>query len=198
VATRQATTLDSNLVMSGEWAPRLTVFRWNASINQWQILSHANFNTPLAAICDSEDLSVAIAKPSSDASDLILAESLARKWFAALSVGKARDLMNSQAQGQTASGYGWANASQYIPGNIRDFQMSDVVATRNGNYLVVSASIRLNQAYQEGTTLLTETPKPRLLTYMKTANSGWQLIASATFAPPKKLPAGTSCVKPTI
>ena len=47
---------DAALVMSKDKAPRLTVFHWNDSDKSWKILSHANFNTPLAAVCDNEPL----------------------------------------------------------------------------------------------------------------------------------------------
>ncbi len=45
---------DAALLMSKSKAPRLTVFHWNTSDNRWKILSHANFNTPVASICDKK------------------------------------------------------------------------------------------------------------------------------------------------
>jgi hypothetical protein len=42
--------------MSKDKAPRLTVFHWHEPDSGWKLLSHANFNTPVSAICDKDPL----------------------------------------------------------------------------------------------------------------------------------------------
>lgn len=197
VRVRGATLPESNLVMSDAWAPRLTVFNWNPSISQWQVLSHANFNTPIAAICDSKPLFHSKPEPVVNQADYSLAKDLIENWFKSISIGKGMRVMNRQAQGQTSSGLGWTTAKEYKPGKISSFEISDLIATRNNNLLVASANIRLHQAAYASTLSLSEAPFPRLLTFMKQPGSDWQLIASATFAEPKMLPAGAKCIQQT-
>ena len=94
---------DAALVMGKDKAPRLTVFHWNASQKIWKILSHANFNTPVAAVCDKDPLVDNGLESPADPEDQALGVSLAEKWFDLLEQGDGSPIMNAQVQGQTVT-----------------------------------------------------------------------------------------------
>ena len=197
VALTGATEPAQNLVMSDAWAPRLTVFKWNAKIKQWQVLSHANFNTPIAAICDSQPSIGIAAMPASDQGDDALARDLIKRLYAEVSIGKGQQLMHAQVQGQSASGRGWTTTAQFIPSKIVSVHPSDIKATRSGDYLVVSLNMQTEQSMYEGSIPMSGISRPRLLTYMRQPQLDWRLIAIAIFATPKDLPQGVQCIKPS-
>ena len=53
-----ATAPDAGLVMGGEKAPRIVVFRWDDEQSHWVAVSYANFNTGIAAICEQKPIRV--------------------------------------------------------------------------------------------------------------------------------------------
>lgn len=192
---RTAQTLpDAALMLSKEKAPRLTVFHWDSAESSWKVLSHANFNTPIAAICDKDPLVDNGLESSASPEDQKLGVSLAEKWFTLLEQGDGSPILNTQVQGQTASGLGYTTSSEYKPAKLSKVQLDDFVVTRNGKLIVVSlyakdAQIELEEARQLGTYVT-----PRLLTFYQGNDGSWTLIAAATFNPPEELPQGTACV----
>ena len=185
---------DAALVMSNDKAPRLTVFHWSASDNDWKLLSHANFNTPLAAICDKEPLVDNGLESSASAEDQKLGVSLAEKWFNLLEQGDGSPILNAQVQGQTAGGLGYTTSSEYKAGKLSKIELDDFVVTRTGKLIVVSLYAKAAQTVYQGSQQLGANVTPRLLTFMQGDADNWTLIATATFNPPKELPAGTQCV----
>lgn len=195
VATRGATAPDRAVVLGDAPAPRLTVFRWNAAGGTWQILSHANFNTPLAAICDTTPVNATAVASAATGPERDLGMALARRWFALLEAGDGRPIMHPQLQGQTAGGQGYTTADEYRPGSLSAVRILDPVVTRNGPVMVVSMTVQADRTLFGGTEALGDRATPRLLTFMEADDGRWLLIATATFNPPKDLPAGTACVR---
>jgi hypothetical protein len=185
---------DAALMMSKEKAPRLTVFHWNSVDASWKILSHANFNTPVAAVCDKEPLIDNGLESSVSPDDYKLGVSLIEKWIKLLDEGNSRNMLNPQAQGQNAGGMGYTTMSEYKDPIISKIHFDDVVVTRNGRLIVVSNYAKVDQALFQGSQLLSAEVTPRLLTFLQGDDESWSLIANATFNPPKELPKGTVCV----
>lgn len=70
--------------MSAELQPRLTVFRLDPMLDHWVRLSHANFNFPVAAICDENALLIASEPALVNPDDMVLGESLVEQMLAYL------------------------------------------------------------------------------------------------------------------
>lgn len=185
---------DAALVMGKDKAPRLTVFHWNSVDASWKILSHANFNTPVAAVCDKEPLIDNGLESSVSPDDYRLGVSLIEKWITLLDEGNSRNMLNPQAQGQNAGGMGYTTMSEYKDPIISKIHFDDVVVSRNGRLIVVSYYAKVDQALFQGSQLLSAEVTPRLLTFLQGDDESWSLIANATFNPPKELPKGTVCV----
>jgi hypothetical protein len=185
---------DAALVMSKEKAPRLTVFHWNSVDASWKILSHANFNTPVAAVCDKEPLIDKGLESSVSLDDYKLGVSLIEKWITLLDEGNSRIMLNPQAQEQNAGGMGYTTMSEYKDPIVSKIHFDDVVVSRNGRLIVVSYYAKVDQALFQGSQVLSAEMTPRLLTFLQGDDESWSLIATATFNPPKELPQGTACV----
>lgn len=195
---------DAALVMSKDKAPRLTVFHWSASDSRWKVLSHANFNTPVAAICDRNPLIDNGLESSASAEDQKLGISLIEKYYSLLEKADSRTMVNPQAQGQGATGVGYTTLAEYKEPKLSKVQLDDFVVTRNKDLIVVSLYARsIYRITQESGVIsnvttpslpLTEEVKPRLFTFLQSEAEGWRLIATAVFNPPKALPQGTVCV----
>jgi hypothetical protein len=185
---------DAALVMGKDKAPRLTVFHWNSVDASWKILSHANFNTPVAAVCDKEPLIDNGLESSVSPDDYRLGVSLIEKWTTLLDEGNSRNMLNPQAQGQNAGGMGYTTMSEYKDPIISKIHFDDVVVSRNGRLIVVSYYAKVDQALFQGSQLLSAEVTPRLLTFLQGDDESWSLIANATFNTPKELPQGTVCV----
>lgn len=97
---------DAALVMSKDKAPRLTVFHWSDADSRWKVLSHANFNTPVAAVCDKEPIHDNGLQSPASAEDQALGESLMRKFYDLLVEGNATPILDPLLQYQNASGVG--------------------------------------------------------------------------------------------
>jgi hypothetical protein len=195
---------DSAVVMSNEKAPRLTVFNWSDTESRWKVLSHANFNAPVAAICDRDPLIDNGLESSVSAEDQKLGVSLAQKWFSLLEKSDSRTMVNPQAQGQGAGGIGFTALAEYKEPKLSKVQFDDFVVTRNGELVVVSLYARsIYRLSQDSGVIsnvttpslpLTEEVTPRLFTFLQSEDENWSLIATAIFNPPKALPQGTVCV----
>ena len=185
---------DAALVMSKNKAPRLTVFHWSASDSRWKVISHANFNTPVAAICDKKPLVDNGLKSHANPDDHALGVSLAEKWFSLLEQGDGSPILNAQVQVQTAGGLGFATSAEYKAGKMSNAQLDDFVVTRNANLIVVSLYAKVDQTVYQGYHQFGTGVHPRLLTFQQGDDGIWTLIAVAGFNPPKELPQGTVCV----
>ena len=185
----------SALVMSKDKAPRLTVFHWSEADSQWKILSHANFNTPVAAICDKDPLVDNGTESAAKPDDQALGEALIGKFYELIVKGDALPILHAEIQFQSASGIGYARlvnrpaASKY-DGLVFD----DAVVTRNGHLLAVSTYTTATKRDLMNGNLLRDGAAPNLSTFIQSGDGSWSLIAVASFASLKELPADSQCV----
>ncbi len=190
-----ATAPDAGVVMSGDRAPRLSVLRWDEELEHWVMVSHANFNTPLAAICEQQPIPVTGEPPVTTAEDIELGTSLVEQWRD-ITTGQSSDsVLNAEAQIQLADGQGWPTADgkpiDWTPAKAYEF--ANVGVARNGDLLVVSFDAVASDLVMEGDEYRA-TVAPRLLTYQLNPDGKWELIALANFTVPQGVPDGVECV----
>ena len=184
---------DSAVVMSKDKAPRLTVFHWSSSDSRWKVLSHANFNTPVAAICSQKPIvDNKLISPASP-EDQALGEKLSQDWFALAQTGNLLPMLSPMIQLQTAGGQGYTTLSEYKPAKISKTETERLVITRNDDLLVMSLYAKVSSTLLLGEQFGKEF-EPRLYTFLKYKGGSWRLISSAYFNLPAKLPDGVACV----
>ena len=189
------TTPDTGMVMSAEKAPRLTVFRWNKARKRWLVVSHANFNTPVAAICSQKPVTYTGLLSPADQQQQHLGEDLVQKWFNLLAREQGELMLNPQVQSQTAGGDGYTTISERKRITVTSRELDGYVVTHHEGLMVISVYHRVTDANYMGTQLGT-TKNPLVLTYQQEEDGTWLLIAIAIFCPPKGLPAGVACIDP--
>lgn len=191
--TPGATLPDSSMVMSDELQPRLTVMRWDEELGRWLIVSHANFNTPVQAICNQEPIAPTPVDVNTSDADRQLGESLTRTLWDLFVQGDASPVVNRAIQVQTAGGGGFSTLDEYKPGKMQAAAVSDFVVTRNGDLIVVSHAMQADGNIYEGIVPLASQKMPRLLTFFEDEEGEWKLISSASFSPPAEIPAELDC-----
>jgi hypothetical protein len=190
-----ATAPDSGVVMSADKAPRMTVFRWDEGLGHWVLVSHANFNSPIAAICDRSPIAVSGEPPVTSAEDFELGTSLVEQWRA-ITMGESQEEVRHPAnQIQLADGQGWPTADgkpiEWTPASA--YEVANVGIARSGDLLVASYDAVVSDIVMEGDEYA-ETSSPRLLTYLQSSEGTWELIALANFTVPQDIPADVDCV----
>ena len=190
-----ATAPDAGVVMSGDKAPRMSVLRWDEEQGHWMMVSHANFNFPLAALCSQEPIGVSGEAPSASPEDIALGTSLVEQWRDITTGVSDEKVRHPANQIQLADGQGWPTADgapiEWAPAQAYDF--ANVGVARNGDLLVVSYDAVVSDLVMEGDEYR-ETASPRLLTYLLSPEGKWELIALANFTVPQDVPADVDCV----
>lgn len=196
-STPGAATPGSSAVFSSEISPRISVFRWDQDRGHWVIVSHANFNTPVAAVCDQTPVKEAEEHPTTSAEDVATGEALVNEWRD-ITTGKLQkpSVLDPQNQIQLADGEGWPNPDgstiKWSPAGF--YQPEGVVITRDGDVLVATYAAIESGLSVEGKTY-GESGSPRMLTYRLNDKNEWNLIALANFNSPKQVPKGVDCAK---
>lgn len=190
-----ATAPDAGVVMSGDKAPRMSVLRWDDEQERWVMVSHANFNAPLAALCSQAPIPVSGETPSTSPEDIALGTSLVEQWRDITTGASSEKVRHPANQIQLADGQGWPTADgapiEWAPAQAYDF--ANVGVARNGDLLVVSYDAVVSDLVMEGDEYR-ETASPRLLTYLLSPEGKWELIALANFTVPQDVPADVDCV----
>lgn len=193
-----ATAPDSGLVMGGEKAPRISVFRWDDDLGHWVAVSYANFNSAIAAICEQDPISVSGETPDTSPEDLDLGTSLVEQWRD-ITTGESKERVRHPAnQIQLADGQGWPTTDdkpiEWAPAQNYDF--ANVGVARNGDLLVVTYDAVVSDLVMEGDEYR-DTASPRMLTYLLSPEEKWELIALANFNVPEGIPTDVKCVSVT-
>lgn len=190
-----ATAPDSGVVMGDGKAPRISVFRWDEDRGHWVLVSHANFNSPVAAICERSPIEVSGESPPTSPEDVELGASLVEQWRAITTGESTEQIFHPATQIQLADGQGWPTADgkaiEWAPASA--YEVANVGIARSGDLLVASYDAVVSDVVVEGDEL-SATASPRLLTYLRSPEGTWQLIALANFAVPQDVPAGVDCV----
>jgi hypothetical protein len=192
-----ATSPDAGVVMSEEKAPRIVVLRWDEELGHWVMVSYANFNKAIAAICEQDPIVVKGETPNTSAEDLALGMSLV-EWEAAAAMGKSTDEVGYSPayQVQFADGQGWPTTDEamiddWTPAKSYDFD--NVGVARNGDVVVVSYDVVVDGVVIEGEEYR-DTATPRLATYLRDSNGKWQKISVGSFNVPEGVPGDVECV----
>lgn len=186
---------DAALIMSSDKAPRLTVFHWNEAESRWQLLSHANFNTPVAAICDKDPIVDNGIKSAASPDDQALGEALMTKFYDLLVEGDAAPILHPLFQYQNASGAGYTTlAERKKKTKLPPTHFENAVVTRNGNLMVVSLYHTAKERTLMGQYVLRGGKSANLATFMEHDGGEWSMISLASFVPSNALPEGMKCV----
>jgi hypothetical protein len=197
VSQAGATSPDAGVVLSEEKAPRIVVLRWDEGLGHWVMVSYANFNKAIAAICEQDPIVVKGETPNTSAEDLALGMSLV-EWEAANATGKPTDEVGQSpaAQVQFANGQGWpttdeATIDDWTPA--KSYEFDNVGVARNGDVVVVSYDVVVDGVVIEGEEFR-DTATPRLATYLRDSSGKWQRISMGSFNVPEGVPADVECV----
>lgn len=189
-----AVDLESGMLMSDELEPRMTVFRWDPLLGHWVIVSHANYNHPVAAVCNEAPVRVTGEPPATSADDFALGESLVSQHRAiTLGVGNG-SMRHPAAQIQLADGQGWPSVDgsdiKWKPATAYAYE--DLSVTRNGDLVVLSYGAVASELVMEGAEYRSAAA-PRLLTFLLDADGKWRYVALANFTVPMEIPATVDC-----
>lgn len=186
---------DTALVMSKDKAPRLTVFHWDDAAQRWKVISHANFNTPVAAVCDRNPVMDNGLQSPANPEDQALGENLIREFQKLVMQGDAVAMLDPMVQVQTASGIGYTTlAERKKPTKHTDWKSDRIVVTRNGPLVVVSHHNDAKQRMFMGANQQRSGLEHSLHTFLRNEDGKWKVIAIASFAPAAALPEGAVCV----
>ena len=194
VAAPGSSTADTNLVLSSDLRPRLTVFRRDDASAQWKVLSHANFNVPIATICEEQPL-VPVSDPPvpTSAEDVALGVETVHALAAALLTGDIASVHDAEVQVQNAGGIGGTTILGLGENHYRTIETSNHLVTRNADVMVVSyrglpSGISLGAPIEEAW-------RPRLVTFRQDESGAWKVIASAVFSTIADVPDTVQCMK---
>ena len=186
---------DAGVLLSDTWQPRLSTFQWDDAAKQWRLLSHANFSSPVAAICDQDTYPLTPGTPNTSAADVALGDALVKQWRDITTGAVRMSVRHPQHQIQLADGQGWPTPDgtpiTWSPAKAYDYE--NLVVTRNGDLMVLSYDAVAQNIVMEGDVYRSEA-SPRLLTYLKNPAGKWELISLANFTVPQEIPAGVECV----
>ncbi len=186
---------DAALVMSKDKAARLSVFHWSISDARWKILSHANFNTPIAAFCNQKPIVDNGLESPASSEDQTLGEGLMRNFYDLLVNGNAELILNPLFQYQSAIGVGFTTLSERkTKTKFSETQFDHAVVTRNKRLLIVSLYNTTKERVLMGQYHLRAGKSASMATFLQGSDGVWAMIALASFAPSKALPEGVLCV----
>ena len=196
VSTPGATSLTRGTVSSGDFMPRLTTFRFNPKLKEWQILSHAVFSQPMKQICDHPPIHSAPIpqRQGANRSREKLVNSLIENLYKDVQLqGKAVEhqgsLITKNTEIVSADGYARTGATRARSVKFNSTQKRGFYVTGSGNDLVVRFEVKNNS--QIGGVEFTHDWEPRLATFSKNQSGQWELVSFALFnfpvAPPKNL-----------
>jgi hypothetical protein len=187
------TNLRSGIVMSDDSMPRLLVMRWNAAAGMWKIFTHADFDTPKAALCGA-DTDVKPGKSVFRPEDLEIARKYLEKIQTASLNGTEKEVQSRGFQYVFASG-----ERKTAPGKVRAriknrVEMLDVEAIRSNDLLAVRFDAHPSLTLDGGD--VQSELRPTLMTFHRDADGEWRMIAIGMFSVTAKLAKDVPCIEP--
>lgn len=195
VALPQRVDLKTGAVMSGAVLPRLTVMQWNAKVQQWQIFSHADFDTPSATLCGYKP-GQKVPKAVFSKADNALGAKVMTDFVDAMLKGTLKDHVIKGFQYVYASGEKKTDDGPVRTTIEKQTKRLNLEAVRSGRLLAVRYDTQ--SALKMDGDAIDPSIKPRLFTFYQTDHGDWRFLASAVFSVTAKAAAGVSCVKPTV
>ena len=203
VATPNALIPKTGNVAASEPAPRLSLFRYEPARGEWLLVSHANFNPPIAQICShllpAHSQSHAL-PASSSASQLATASSLVRRWYQDLArdgddLARPGGMLLPKAQLVYGDGYGRDGDSGYRTVKVGQTATRNFLVREHGNVMVIRFDA-LNHL-QIANRAYTDRWQPRLVTLVRDSGSVqspvWRIAGFAIFSYPRQPPDGVPC-----
>ena len=187
--------LKTGLMMSGETLPRLTVLQWNKKLNQWQIFSHADFDTPSAALCGAPK-NAQVRKGHFSKTDNQLGAQIMTEFVNAMLNDTLKDHVLKGFQYVYASGEKKTEDGPVRTRIEKQVPRMNLEAVRSGRLIAIRYDTQ--SALKMDGDAVDQSMKPRLFTFYKTDKGDWRFIASAVFSYTAKIASGVSCVKPTV
>jgi hypothetical protein len=199
-STPGAVSLTTGGVSGADAALRLTTFRYNEKKKDWLVLSHANFNQPVAQMCDKPALkwSSALNDETANLPRAKEAEELVEKfWVDVRRVGKASVVPGGLVipETQIVVGDGYSRDGSSGARNVKTGAVAkrDFYATGDSRVLVARYLERQNAVIND--VQFVKDWQPALVTFFKVAPGQWRLASFAFFFYPSSPPAGVKCVR---
>ena len=211
IAVRYSVTTENSLVPltgrigSANKEPRLSIFRYDPKSGDWLLVSHANFNPPIAQICshlkppERPTASLAITSPPALIS---LARQTTQRWYRDLAadghdLASPGGLLLPKAQLLYGDGYGRDGDSGYRTVKVSQTTTRNFVVRQHDDVIVMRFDA-LNQLRIADRTF-SDRWQPRLVTMVRHPVSGdsptWKIAGFAIFSFPRLPPEGVPCRK---
>jgi hypothetical protein len=187
--------LQAGVMMSSETLPRLTVLQWNKALKQWQIFSHADFDSPSASLCGSKPVAE-VKKGSFSKKDNQLGAQVMTEFVAAMLSNRLKDQVLNGYQYVYASGEKQAEDGRFRTRIEKQVPRANLEAVQSGRLLAIRYDTQ--SALSVDGEAVDQSMKPRLFTFYKNDKGEWRFVASAVFSYTAKISAGINCVKPTV
>ncbi len=194
VALPNRTDTVTGTVMKGEFMPRLTVLQWNDELRQWQVFSHADFDSPMAAVCNKVQ-ERSYARTTFDLQDIILGKSIIDKFVKAMIEEKLPDHVLKGYQYVYASGERKTEDGPVRTRITKNVDRINLEAVKSGRLIAIRYDTKGVLTLDNGT--VEPGVKPRLFTFYLGDDDKWRFIAAAVFSVTQKVADHTDCIAAT-
>lgn len=194
VALPDRTDTVTGTVMKGEPRPRLTVLQWNDYVKSWQVFSHADFDSPLAAICGKKQEKT-YTPAEFDPQDIKLGEEVIDAFVKAMLTDTLQDHVLKGYQYVYASGEKKTKEGPVRTHIKKNVERSNLEAVRSGRLLAIRYDTPGVLTLDGGD--VEPEVKPRLFTFYLDDKGRWRFIAAAVFSVTQKVADGTDCIAAT-
>lgn len=186
------TSLQSGIVYSGDFAPRIVVMRWNEAARMWKIFSHGDFDTPRSYICGSNK-DFMPEKSSFRPEDIEMAKTLWDEVQTSSLTGAPQTMHSKGFQYVFASG-----ERKTKPGKIRARltkreDITHVEAIKSGDLFVLRFDSISPMLLDDGET--DKILRPRLATFHHDPDGKWRMVAIAVYQVTAKLSDTVACTE---
>lgn len=182
-------------VMKGEFMPRLTVLQWNAQLGLWQVFSHADFDSPLAAVCGTKP-DRTYARADFDPEDVSLGKDVIDDFVGAMLDDRLKDHVLKGYQYVYASGEKKTKDGPVRTHIRKNVDRTNLEAVRSGRLLAIRYDTQGVLTLDDGA--VEPGVKPRLFTFYQDEDGRWRFIAAAVFSVTQKVAEGADCISATV
>ena len=195
VALPNRVDVSSGIIFAGQSLPRLVVLRWNKNDSQWKIFTSADFDSPMAFLCNKNN-SYKPPKSKFDESANVLARTLLGELMDSSMNGteksvqaKGMQYVFASGERKTSSGPVRAKMKGRVP-------VENVEAIRSGSLLAVRYDSLSTLTLDGGD--VDPSLRPRLFTFQLDPDGKWRIAAMAIFSVTERVKDGIACVKPDV
>jgi hypothetical protein len=181
-------------VLSGDFLPRLTVLQWNESIQMWQVFSHADFDSPRAAVCGA-DTKRDYVKSSFKRDDVELGAAIITEFVDAMMGDYLKEHVLKGYQYVYASGEKKTQDGPVRTTIKRQVERLNLEAVRSGRLIAIRYDTPGVLELDSGD--VEPEIKPRLFTFYQGEDGKWRFISAAVFSVTKKLSDHMNCISAT-